>query len=153
MGSDGGLAFVPVHPKATVAEAVAYLEPFFTFSLKGCDWGDDSRDEWLQENDYGHAICIPYGTDIYDEDVTPEEVMSFVYFLDGMVKELGMENATFGDLIAKRENAPLSKVSRKHLCFSSIVHIWYSTASPQILGQSSITSSSSIGLISARFAL
>ena len=106
MGSDGGLAFVPVHPKATVVEAVAHLEPFFTFSLKGCDWGDDSRNEWLEENDYGHAICISYGTDIYSEHVTPEEVMSFLYFLEGMIKELGMENTTFGDVLLDKDTRP-----------------------------------------------
>jgi len=61
--------------------------------------------------------------------------------------------ATFGDLIAKSENAPFNKVSRKHLYFSSTVHIWYSTANPQILGHNSITSSSSKAFVSGRFAL
>ena len=61
--------------------------------------------------------------------------------------------ATLGDFIAKREKDPFKSVSRKHRYFSSTVHIWYSTANAQILGQSSITSSSSTGFASGRFKL
>jgi hypothetical protein len=60
--------------------------------------------------------------------------------------------AIFGDLIASKEKAPLSKVSRKQRSFSSTVHIWYSTARPQTLGHSSIMSSSSTVFRSGRLA-
>ena len=59
--------------------------------------------------------------------------------------------ATLGDLIANRENEPFKSVSKKHRCFSSIVHIWYSTANAQILGHNSITRSSSTALRSGCF--
>lgn len=60
--------------------------------------------------------------------------------------------ATLGDLIASSENEPFNRVSRKHLDFSSTVHMWYSTARAQTLGQSSIMRTSSILFKSGFFA-
>jgi hypothetical protein len=87
MSCDGGLAFIPVHPKATLEEACNHLGPFFTFDAKGCDWGDDSRSDYLRENDVGHNIVVPYGTDISDECLMADEVMDFVGFLERITEK------------------------------------------------------------------
>lgn len=106
MGCDGGLAFIPVHPKATVEEAYTYLRPFFEFDAKGCDWGDDSRSDWLRENDEGHNIVVPYGTDIWDEHLMADEVMEFVWFLERMIEKSAIQDLTFEDVLIERDTCP-----------------------------------------------
>jgi hypothetical protein len=61
--------------------------------------------------------------------------------------------AASGVLIASSEKEPLSNVSRKHFSLSSTVIYLCSTASDQILGQSSITKASSTDLATSVFVL
>jgi hypothetical protein len=106
MGADGGLAFIPVHPKATVEEAYNYLRPFFTFDATGSDWGDDSRSDYLRENDEGHEIVVPYGTDIWEGHLMADEVMQFVGFLEGILNRAQLIGLTFGDVLLERDTSP-----------------------------------------------
>lgn len=118
MGADGGLAFIPVHPDASLEEAYAYLRPFFAFEASGSDWGDDSRSQWWEDanNDIGHSICVPYGTDIYDGELMADDIMEFVWFLRGMVDELGMgDQATFGDIVLEKQTRPAWMPARDRL--------------------------------------
>lgn len=106
MGCDGGLAFVAVRPKVTLDEAYKHLNPFFKFDAKGCDWGDDSRSEWLRENDAGHTIVVPYGTDIWDEYLMADEVNEFISFLEMILKKNNHQDLTFGDVLIERDTSP-----------------------------------------------
>lgn len=109
MGADGGLAFIPVHPDASLDEAYAYLRPFFTFDAKGSDWGDDSRSQWYEDADttIGHSICVPYGTDIYDGELMADDVMDFVWFLRSMIDEIGLgDRVTFADILLEKQTRP-----------------------------------------------
>lgn len=110
MGADGGLAFVSVNPKSTVEEATRYLSPFFTFDVKGCDRGDNSRSNWYEENQkdlhWIDAIIVPYGTDIGEYYLMADEVNKFVGFLHKVVEEIGMSNVTFGDIVLEQETRP-----------------------------------------------
>ena len=110
MGADGGLAFVSVNSKSGVEEATRYLSPFFTFDVKGCDWGDDSRSDWYKENQkdlhWIDAIIVPYGTDIGEDYLMADEVNEFVGFLHEVVEEIGMSNVTFGGIELEQETRP-----------------------------------------------
>lgn len=106
MGCDGGLAFIPVNPKATLKEACNHLGPFFTFDAKGCDWGDDSRSDYLRENDVGHNIVVPYGTDISDDCLMADEVMDFVGFLERIAEKTAIQDLTFEDILIERDTRP-----------------------------------------------
>ncbi len=110
MGADGGLAFISINPNSTVEEATRYLSPFFTFDIRGCDLGDDSRDDWYRENakdlHWIDAIIVPYGTDIGDHYLMADEVNEFIGFLRETVEEIGMSNVTFGDIVLEQETRP-----------------------------------------------
>lgn len=106
MGADGGLMFIDVHPTATVEEAYQHLSLFFNFDCSGCPWGDDSRSDWLVQNDSGHCVVSPYGTDLGDHDLMIDEVMDFLEFLEDAPKKLGIEEPTFGDVLMDLETQP-----------------------------------------------
>jgi hypothetical protein len=90
MGADGGVYVFCLKDVRKRGLIYDYLNLFYPLSSEGDCRYEDSRSEWIENNDRPEYICSSYGTDFRDDDAWSYAELLGLYY---MTKRDGVDSA------------------------------------------------------------